>query len=258
MLTNITIFGLDVPNWIFLIIGGAIVFGVIVFILFSLAKKREAEDAIFRKAEEKRKKESEKGYYSLNNSTMRDYFFSTLSDKIRIMWYEKDAKDLLIISSSWPIEMSENDLKNFQYLIPELISIKPINNHQLSFKKSPAAYFFSAKEKILEHLFCYLNNKYAWINKEMIISLHCNPLDRLNCHLQVQTSDHIALGIMLGNISGIINKETTILQMKEKNTYQFDLIKNDNVEWKDLLPTIQEVFQTYFTGGVEFIGLNEI
>lgn len=75
--------------------------------------------------------------------------------------------------------------------------------------------------------------------------------------MKEQTTDHVRLGILLGNVPGVTDwLNTTVAQMELKNKCQFDIVKEGDVEWADLLPKIQEVFRQYFTGGVEFVGPN--
>jgi len=268
MITNFIILGLNIPNWILWVVGIL----VMVFLLFidrrSTDKKELIEkEKLLKLEEEKRKneleKELERGYCIPNipifgRDTLK--IKSIINNELSVIWqiHEKATKDSLTISSSLPMKMGEDDLKNFQELLPEIISIKALNNHQLSFRKSPASNFEDIEERILKHIFRYLHRRYSWLNENIVVSLHYTQLDRLNCHFRKNTSDHIALGVMLTDIDGVINKQTTIVQMEENNSYQFDLIKHDHNDWEELLPKIKEVFKNYFVGGVEFIEPDKI
>jgi hypothetical protein len=202
----------------------------------------------------------ERGYYYLGGSVYEERtFFSTLSNRIKVTWqiHEKATNDLLTISSSWPIDISENDLKNFQELLPELISIKAINKHQLSFKKSPAAEFDHIKEVVLKNIFNHLNKKYAWLGKETTVLLEaykCDPReDYMLCKLEHKLSEHLALGAMLGNVEGIKNKDSIMTQMR-CDTNTFNIIKEAEKSWDELIPSIKAAFVNYFPEGVEFTG----
>lgn len=256
MITNLIILGLNVPNWLLWVIGG-----IAVFLLAYKRSSRQIEDdkrikeSIRKDEEEKKKKDLERGYYFLKNVGYSEKkFISTLSQKIVVTLCEKNTKDLLIISSSWPMEMNENDLKNLQRLFPELISVKAINQSQLSLKKSPAADFSSVRENALQHLFSHLNKKYYWLDRDTTVLLETdvfNPKNCLECRLEYRPLCHLALGVMIGNINGIINKDDIIRQMSV-NSGSLKIIKKEEKSWDELIPLIKNVFIDYFPKGVKF------
>ena len=259
MITNIIIFGLNVSNWIFFLAGiiAAMLYYNISWWKFDFLKSKKQKQELKKNEEEndkrKKKEELERGYFCVGDSI----FFSILG-KIRVTWqiHEKASSDILMISSSWPIDMSEDDLKNFQDLLPELISIKAIERHQLSFKKSPAADFSSIKEAILKYLFCHLNKKYAWLNKNAVVKFEAHKNDRpdyMHCVLEYLLLEHLPLGINLGIIDGIENKNGIRRQMLT-NSHSFDIIKDEDKTWDELIPLIKSVFVNYFPKDVEFIG----
>jgi len=186
---------------------------------------------------------------------------SLVNDKIlirevRVFDSKKEEKDKLIFASSLPFNFRKEDRIAFKIVVSELTDVTIINSHELMVAKSPAADFSSLKKEILTHLFIYLNRKYSWMKKPMCISLYYTEANELNCHLQEKTENHNKLGILLGNTSGVTDWLNMTTQMEAKDTYQFDIAKEDYVKWPNLLPKIQEVFRQYFTGGVEFIGPN--
>ncbi|MFZ2310592.1 MAG: hypothetical protein WAW11_03545 [Patescibacteria group bacterium] len=190
--------------------------------------------------------------YNLSQSLMNDQI---LIREVRV-FNPKEEKDKLIFASSLPFYFTSEDRKALKEVIPELIEVSVLNSHELMIVKSPAANFFDFKKDILTHLFIFLNRRYAWMKKKTTISLHYIEQNELNCHMRYMTKDHARLGVLLGDITGVTNWLKTVAQMEEKDTYDFNIQKEFGVEWKELLPKIQEVFRQYFTGGVEFIGPN--
>lgn len=257
MITNFIIFGLSVPNWIFWTIGIIIVLIIIyVFISLNIEDEKRTKESVLKEKEEKRKKELERGYYCFGSVGYSEMvFFSTISQKIKVTLYKKKTKDLLIASSSWPMRMNENDLKNLQELFPELISIKAINQHQLSLKKSPAVEFFSIRENLVQHLFNHLNKEYSWLDKKTTVLLKTDVFDSengLECILEYKPSNHLALGVVIGNINGIIDKDGILEKMRINNN-SFKIFKEREKSWDELIPLIKSVFIEYFPD-VEFTG----
>lgn len=179
--------------------------------------------------------------------------------EVRVFENKKEEKDKLIFASSLPFHFDKSERVSLKIVIPGLTEVIIISSHELMVTKSPAANFNDLRKAILTHLFIYLNRKYGWMKKPSIISLHYVEFEpnKLNCHMKEQTTDHVRLGILLGNVPGVTDwLNTTVAQMELKNKCQFDIVKEGDVEWADLLSKIQEVFRQYFTGGVEFVGPN--
>jgi hypothetical protein len=266
MITNFIIFGANVPNWLVWTIGGLFLIGIIALIvvvifIFSSAKEHEETEEIQAQNEAKKEKERQSGYYPCDGSyfVYDTDFFSIISPKLKVTWkrHDKTSSDLLLLSSSWPIGMSEKELENFKDLLPELVSVKAIGEHQLSFKKSPAASFDSNKAIILKYLFHHLNNKYAWLDRDTSVLLEVYRSDKrqneMLCMLKYKLAEHLSLGVMLGNIDGVIYKDGIMRQMR-CNTNCFDIEKDEEKTWDELIPLIKEVFVNYFPKGVEFVG----
>jgi len=193
---------------------------------------------------------------NLYQSLMND---QVLIREIRVFDSKKEEKDKLIFASSLPFHFEKSDRIAFKIVMPGLTEVAIINSHELMVAKSPAANFDYLRKDILTHLFTYLNRKYAWMKKSMVISFYYIQFEpnKLNCLIEGQTTDHVRLGVLLGNISGVTDwLNTTVTQMETKNKNQFDIVREDDIEWPDLLPKIQEVFRQYFIGGVEFVGPN--
>ncbi|MEI6835614.1 MAG: hypothetical protein WCK59_02160 [Candidatus Falkowbacteria bacterium] len=234
-----------------------------VFTLFALHsyRKKEAKEPEAKKKPEPEEEFRIRGLEEyFRNGSDPSIFINWQNEKIKIrtvkVFGKTEDKDKLIFASSLPFNFNGEDRRALREAIPELVEVSVLNSHQLLLLKSPATSFYQIDDLILKHLFIYLNRKYSWMNEKIVISFQYIEDDQLNCHMKKMTSDHVRLGILLGDIPGVVDRFDTVTQMEAKDAYQFNIKKESSVKWTDLLPKIQKVFRQYFTGGVEFIGPN--
>lgn len=241
------IFGTTISSEGLITLIAVIIFIAIIVMVEASDSKKEEKEAL-----EDEELESAMSYYGLSESK----YVSTKNEKFKVLIEkasrkEKGWRDKLYYSTSWPHKISNYELSVAAKCIPETVSVRVENNHQILVEKSPAADFEDINHHFLLLLFENLHDCYLPDQKHKTITVNEAKFNQclIVFNLEIMPVGYPKLITSIDELEfvsyvGVSDSDPSSMSVEIDNDVSLDQVK----------PQIIKVFENFFTAGVSFRG----